>query len=137
MVIFSTTVIIFILNWFYLSEKKISWAGEMNYAYLNIVRNHREVIEFTNTNFPLERVISHYPLNSAFFYPSAGYVNERQRRIIEDLDLQSFSVFKGVLIVSDFFVKEDKWEKIRNSKKLRLVREVKNRGIKTEIYKVY
>jgi 4-amino-4-deoxy-L-arabinose transferase-like glycosyltransferase len=126
-------IIIMTSRWFSFSDENIKWAGEQNYQYLRIINHHRQVVIHVKNNYYYD-FICNYPLNVAFSWPQAGYVNEEDSRDMKDISAVDLDDYKGSLIISDFFINSE-WNKVINSGKLSLVETIQGKGIKTSIYR--
>lgn len=128
-------ILVFCLNWFHFSDKPITWAGERNYAYVNIILNHKKTVDFVNNNLPQAKIISHYPFGTIFNWRFAGYVKVDSNRCLEidDSDFENLHDFKGVLIVSDDIPELD-WAIFGNTSQISLLEDVPGKGVRTRIY---
>lgn len=134
-VMFAIVISVFFLNWFHLTNKKITWAGEKNFGFVNIIHNHQETIQWIQNNSITSQIATHYPLDAALTWSLAGYVSEEEEREITKLETESLENFKGVLVVSSFFWRnEDSRAKIENNKRAKLINIIRNPGVDTKIY---
>jgi hypothetical protein len=125
-------VFLFLIHWFHFSNKKISWAGEKNFGYSNIINNHLKTVVCVNNNFPSGLIMTHFPLNVAFSSSATGYTGgERQ---ITELNMNTIGNFSGLIIISDFFLTNQQWLDMPSEIGMQKITEITNPGIKTTIY---
>jgi len=96
---------IFFVNWF-TYKNEIFWAGEKNFEYLRIVRNHKETVDFVNKTFPDEKLIVNYPLIACFNMKIGGYFQKERIIYAEEIRENELIGFRGIVVFSDFFIRQ-------------------------------
>lgn len=134
-------IVIFSLNWFHFSNRRIRWNGEENYGYVNIVRNHKKVVDFVVANFPTVKVATHYPLDVSFAWPLADYNRDKEVGLtkIKDFTFEEAASFKGIIVISDLYIRHageigERLPDLERLDRVRRVKVIRDRGIKTWIY---
>ncbi|MBU3957404.1 glycosyltransferase family 39 protein [Patescibacteria group bacterium] len=69
-------VILFVRCWFNYPPKEVIWGGEMNLAYLDVVKAHQAAADFLQRKYPNSRILTSDTMAIKFRNPIYGYVSE-------------------------------------------------------------
>lgn len=73
--VFSLIAILFITCWFNYPRRRVVWGGEMNLAYLDVIKAHQDVADFLQEEYPDSRILTTDLMAAKFTRPIYGYVS--------------------------------------------------------------
>jgi len=108
------------------------WRLESNMEYLDLVRVSQSTAEFIENQYPDYRLITTFPLNFAFSYPTYGYVS----RPLSVIPMQMFDNFENVLVIRTFQSNYLFFSRFLQSQRTRLkkIAEFSRNGKRMEVY---
>lgn len=133
--VLSLIAVLFTSCWFNYPGKEIVWGGEMNLAYLDVIRTHQKVANFLQEEYPDSRILTTGLMATEFTKPIYGYVSGGldiycTENIIDEPELLVIPGYLKVLpSTQELF-------RLRSELKLPLLKVISSGGEEVLIYKL-